>query len=414
MVLSAGLARWAGRRPHALLAVTPGATAARLAVEQELAALGGVVAASAADADLLVVVGVPGPALADAVEQVWRQLPGPRARAQVRRPEQAREALVTAVAYLGNPLQEAEASGRRDEWEPAEMGDVSVDEGGGDAGGQGGRGGAHSDGGRDGHGHDHGGHGGGGMQMPGGLPMADRGSDRDGLTLDVLPVPLGPVLADWPAGVVVDLTVQGDVVQAAEARLLPAAGASPAPFWDDGDGARRRCRHAAAHLDSVGRLLAVAGWQGMACRVRRLRDDVLADGATDDVRAQLVGVARRMHRSWGLRWSTDGLGVLTDDVARQVGVSGPALRSIADGGDVSARWRCWLAEADRLLRPDAVVPQAGSRGRRDGARPASAALLRVAEQLMVGVDVAAARLVLASFDPDPDEIVAGRVIGAGG
>ena len=50
-----------------------------------------------------------------------------------------------------------------------------------------------------------------------GLPMADRGEDRDGLKLDQLHVPLGPVLPDWPAGLVVRVTLQGDVVQHAEA-----------------------------------------------------------------------------------------------------------------------------------------------------------------------------------------------------
>ncbi|MCQ0019794.1 hypothetical protein [Actinomadura madurae] len=39
--------------------------------------------------------------------------------------------------------------------------------------------------------------------------MADRADDRDGLRLDVLHVPLGPVLPFWPAGLRVDLVLQG-------------------------------------------------------------------------------------------------------------------------------------------------------------------------------------------------------------
>lgn len=64
-----------------------------------------------------------------------------------------------------------------------------------------------------------------GMEMPGGLPMADRGEDRDGLMLDQLHVPLGPLLPDWPAGLVVHTTLQGDVVQAARIEILRADGA---------------------------------------------------------------------------------------------------------------------------------------------------------------------------------------------
>jgi hypothetical protein len=45
------------------------------------------------------------------------------------------------------------------------------------------------------------------MGMPGGLPMAERGEDRDRLKLDRLHVPLGPVLPDWPAGLLVRLVV---------------------------------------------------------------------------------------------------------------------------------------------------------------------------------------------------------------
>src|SRR5258708_27816729 len=67
----------------------------------------------------------------------------------------------------------------------------------------------------------------GGMVMPAGLRMAGRGADRDGLKLDQLHVPLGPVLPDWPAGLVVHVTLQGDVVQLAEAHALVPRPAGP-------------------------------------------------------------------------------------------------------------------------------------------------------------------------------------------
>jgi hypothetical protein len=243
--------------------------------------------------------------------------------------------------------------------------------------------------------------------MPGGLRMADRAPDRDGLKLDVLRVPLGPVLTDWPAGLVVILTLQGDVVQRADARVLGSAVRQRTPFWHAGDhdGDRGR-RYAAAHLDSLGRLLAVVGWDALAYRARRLRDGALGDIPAERLRAELAALERRMRRSWTLRWATDGLGVLSSELARDLGVTGPAARAVDGGGDVTARWRCWLARADRCLAGDLPADGEGPRGRLDGDRPPSAALLDAALHLVVGLDIAAARIVMASFDPDTDELAA--------
>jgi hypothetical protein len=242
--------------------------------------------------------------------------------------------------------------------------------------------------------------------MPGGLMTAHRAPDRDGLKLDVLQVPLGPVLADWPAGLVVTLALQGDVVQQADARVLGSAALLQIPFWDAGDDGDRARRHAAAHLDSLGRLLAVVGWDALAYRARRLRDGALGDVPAERLRAELAALERRMRRSWTLRWATDGLGVLTAALARDLGVTGPAARAANGGGDVTARWRCWLARADRYLAGDLPADGEGPRGRVDGDRPASAALLDAAVRLMLGLDIAAARIVVASFDPDTDQLVA--------
>src|SRR5260370_8072981 len=173
------------------------------------------------------------------------------------------------------------------------------------------------------HGHDirgrtHHGHDMGGMEMQGGLPMADRGADRDGLRLDQLHVPLGPVLPYWPAGLVVHLTLQGDVAQHAEAQALgPGGGGS---FWTEpwrraaagepvttGEAVRRR---AAADLDSLSRFLGVAGWDDAATVARRLRDDALAGVPGSRLRPALHRLARRIARSRTLAWLTRGLGVL--------------------------------------------------------------------------------------------------------
>ncbi|MFC0005554.1 hypothetical protein [Micromonospora siamensis] len=406
------LAAWAARRPHLLLAAVPGATDVRLAVEAQAHRYGWPLAASPADADLLVVAGEPGPELAEAIERVWAQLPGPRARARTGDRQGAAGILAAMARRLTGADGEAVDLGPDGGMAPAHQGGTGGHDGDDHQGGDDQRGGHDQRGGPGGHGrqggHDQqGGRGGdegqghGGMSMPGGLMMADRADDRDGLKLDVLHLALGPVLADWPAGLVVELTVQGDVVQAATGRVLPPAAPVEEAFWDADVPGERRRRHAASHLDSLGRLWAVAGWPSGAATARRLRDELIDGGPVDEAYREFERLDRRARRSRALRWSTDGLGVLSAPDAARADVTGPAARAADTGGDATARWRCWLAETGRLLaggEPTATGPR--------GAGGASAALLAVATRLMVGLDLAAARLVLASFDPDPDELAA--------
>ncbi|MEO9221162.1 MAG: hypothetical protein ABI251_05180, partial [Mycobacteriaceae bacterium] len=92
--------------------------------------------------------------------------------------------------------------------------------------------------------------------------------------------------------------------------------------------------------------------------------------------------ARRVRRSRLLRWSTNGLGVFTE----------------ADGSrtDATVRWLRWLDEATgaapaRLRRP---------RWQLD-ALPA----------LLIGQELAAVRLIVASLDPDLEALIAGSVQG---
>ncbi|WBC16670.1 hypothetical protein O7600_07465 [Micromonospora sp. WMMA1998] len=374
------LARWAARRPHLLVAAVPGATGARLAVEAHADRAGWPLAASPADADLLVVAGDPGAELAAAIERVWEQLPGPRARTRITDPAGAAPALRTAVARLSGAGGKPPDPGHR---EPTRHGPEVSDArqaGHGQHGGGAGR-------------HGHGEHE--GMSMPGGLMMAERAEDRDGLTLDVLHLALGPVLADWPAGLVVELTVQGDVVQSASARVLrPAEPAAVRPYRDvDHPGLARR-RQAVAHLDSLGRLWAVAGWPAGAATARRLRDALVDHVPLAVAYTGLRPLARRARRSRALRLATDGLGALTPVAAARAGVDAPA----AVCGDATARWWRRLAETDRLLA-----------GGDPGAAPEpdAAAVLELAARLVVGLDLAAARVVLASIDPDPDGVLAG-------
>jgi hypothetical protein len=216
------------------------------------------------------------------------------------------------------------------------------------------------------------------MSMPAGLAMADRAPDRDGLKLDQLHVPLGPILPDWPAGLILHTILQGDVIQQAEVEVVDAGVAGESsppgslPFWDEpwlralagervtrGAAARRR---AAAHLDSLGRLLAVAGWVDAALATRRLRDDLLAGLDPPAASARFTRLARRLRRSRILRCLTNRLGVLDPGLAAAHGLGGPAGRAT---GDVTARWLGWRCRKPRR-RSTAPVPTTRWRPREDG------------------------------------------------
>ncbi|KAB2346943.1 hypothetical protein [Actinomadura rudentiformis] len=254
--------------------------------------------------------------------------------------------------------------------------------------------------------------------MPGGLAMADRAPDRDGLKLDRLHVSLGPVLNDWPAGLVLRVAMQGDVLQEVQADVY-APHADATAFWDEpwhrllngervsrGELARRR---AASHLDSLGRLLGVAGWEGAAWSARGLRDDLMAGAERAVITPRLARFARRIGRSRLLRAMTDGLGVIDVGTATAHGVTGPALRAAASGGDATARWQIWLAETTEALADlepgEADTPAEtveGPRGPVDEGRAPSEGLLSALPSLVNGAELAGARLIVASLDPDLD------------
>lgn len=401
MELRSALLRAALARPAVLTAVLPGATRARLAVERELRERRWPRALSPAAADLLVVVGRPAEDDPDWLEGTWRALAEPRALVRVEEAADAGAALDAGHAELfrgGRHVGTAAgADARPDHLGPAPAAGHPHHAHAGHTA-------AHS--------HDT-------TMLISGLPLADRADDRDGLRLDRLHVPFGPVLPDWPAGLVVRLALQGDVVQEVTGvELVPAAPATRPPFWDEpwrqaaagasvtrGEAARRRC---AAHLDSLGRLLAVADWPDAATRARRLRDAALVGVPA----AELAYRARRLHRRVGrsrtLRWLTSGIGVLPRERALAAGVGGPALEA---DGDVWRRTVQWLAEAARAAeacedpRPLPPDDPHGPRGELTGEHPPSRALLDVLPSLLHGAELAAARLTLASLDPDPDELL---------
>lgn len=399
MGVTTALRRFAAGLPHVLVAEAPGGTGARLAVEQVLRRRGWVEVPGPADADVLAVVGPAGPRWTSYADQLWEQVPYPRVRVHVGNAAEAGTALERAAGLLAD---RAEATpvirghSTRHEWDGAGHAER-------------GRPDDQPQGDED--------HGGGGMDMPGGVLMADRGPDRDGLALDQLHVPLGPVLPDWPAGLVLRTILQGDVVQHARVEVVREDG-EVADFWNEpwrraavgesvtaGEAARRR---AAAHLDSLARLLAVAGWADAALGARRSRDDVLGGARADVVAPRVRRLARRMRRSRTLRWLTSGLGILPEAAAQAAGVTGPAWSASRSAGDVRARWQAWLDAVERSVPAlDDTAPltavDAGPRGRRD-AVGGSSALLEVLPPLVEGTELAGARLIVSSLDPDIAEL----------
>ncbi|WP_019310384.1 hypothetical protein [Kocuria rhizophila] len=384
MGLSGALARLAVRATRVLVVEVPGHWATRMEVEHQLLRRGWRPAWTPADADVLAVCGVPGPELSELVDRLWEQMPGPRVRADITSPGGVGPALDDAAALLLDSPHH-----RKDAWERAQEPEIPEDV---DHGGHGGMGhGGMDHGGMD-HGEmdhgemDHGGHGGmdhsghGGMDMaPGGIALAGGGEDRDGLEMDVLHLPLGPVLPFWPAGLVLRCSLQGDVVVDAEASVVDGAGAGgpgpgPAPA-------------AVVWCDQVVALLALAGAEDAASGARRARDALL-HGDQGAARAAAERLHRTIRRSRLLRWSLRGVLPLDPSDLEQHGLPR----------------RCLGDAHDRLLaRVERIRAEAG------GAEPApvedAAVPWAVLPELVTGLELGSVRLAVASLDLDPHPAV---------
>lgn len=315
MVLRAAVARLATLRPHVLMVDPPGSTRARLSVEQWCREFGAVLAQSPADADILVVTGPAGASLSEAIEELWREMPGPRVRLQLVADQEVQVQMHGACRDL---VQSSGLDERDDDWASGQPSGHDMSD----------------------------------MSMPGGLDMADRAADRDGMKLDVVPFSLGPVLAGWPTGLTVDLVLQGDVVQQANAR--PIHGGSES-FWSS--------RPTAARLDCASRLLTLLGWSDVAQQARALRDRLLDVGHTADTTRRLRRLRRRVGRSRIVRAELTGLAVVNDT-------------------DALDRLLSWL-EADNSSTPF-IHP------------------LSVGLQTIEGLELTEARLALASLPVDVD------------
>lgn len=318
MGLNEMLGRAATRRVHVLVAEMPGGFPLRAAVERELAARGWVAAQSPADADVLAVCGSPTGALADRVDAVYDQLPGPRARVNVLDPAQVGAALDTVrerLLDLAAQVTDARARGPADR----RRGDAGHDLGHGEM---------------DHDGMDHG-----DMEMaPAGIPLAEGAEDRDGLEMDVLHLPLGPVLRHWPPGLVVRCVLHGDV--AADVEIEHLGPDVSEPYGDLASQRSYTSVEAARRVDAVASALALAGWERGASAARAARDLCLAQAPS--AADALARFGRRLARARLLRWMLRGVGAVQPDAVPE------ALRATL-AGDVHDRLLHLVDEAQALL-----------------------------------------------------------------
>lgn len=222
---------------------------------------------------------------------------------------------------------------------------------------------------------------------PYGRPMAQLASDRDGLRLDQLVLSLGPFFPHFPAGLVLELKLSGDVVQEAAARPNPFVDATIAgqslrpglrPFFRAIDEpvsvAELELARAREHLRWLADALLAQELPALGLRVLRLAQR-LRPGDAGDVRR----LAGRLGWTQVFRWSTDSVGMLAGEPIEGLGV-GPVARAaglaedvrlgdpvyrelgfaplLQQRGDAAARWRQRLLEAAQSLE---IAARAGDR-----------------------------------------------------
>lgn len=285
------------------------------------------------------------------------------------------------------------------------------------------------------------GQGGAGMTggVPYGRPLADRADDRDGLTLDQLPVRVGPFFPPLPPGLIAHVRLHGDLIRQVDLSLPARSDRRPGSFLaSPGDDpflravdepmpiAELELARARSHLRWICDGLLAQGLDALAARALKLSVSL----RPEDVEA-VRQLGRAIRRTGATSWSTAGLGLIDPAQLKGLG-SGPAARAaglaedvrledpvyrslgfeplLESGGDTAARWKQRLGEAAQALELCAV---AGGRstsitGRVESPRGElrrdshpSERLLKVAEAALVGRDWGEAVSTLVSLDLDP-------------
>ena len=272
------------------------------------------------------------------------------------------------------------------------------------------------------------GHGGSGMTggEPYGRPLTEREDDpRDGLSLDVLPVTVGPFFPALPAGLTINISLHGDVVGAAQIGDDPFLDSRTRPVrtheavFDRAVEApvtvaaleRARVSH---HLRAISRTLRLHGLGAFADRalavavderpnvdeVRRLLTIVERTGLTRvGAGVGVVGEERAAGRGLGLAARASGVA----DDARQADPAYAELdfRPVTHrGGDARARLCQRIGEARQSLR---LAEDAGERVRYPGPpvedpRLSAAIVADTLEEVLIGAEWGDAVTTIDSFD----------------
>lgn len=138
---------------------------------------------------------------------------------------------------------------------------------------------------------------------PGGVPLAGEAKDRDGLSLDVLHLDLGPALPWWPAGLQVRVTIQGDVITAAQVRIITADTSTGQPL-------PALVPTTVAVLQALSRLLFLAGDDRHGWGALRLLNDLSAGPVSE---AALTRWSARVGRAVLLRSMLQRIPLPVDD-----------------------------------------------------------------------------------------------------
>lgn len=278
--------------------------------------------------------------------------------------------------------------------------------------------------------------------VPYGRPMAEVAPDRDGLRLDQLTVRIGPFFARFPTGLVLEVRLQGDVVQQAHVVVAPEGEAAVevdvrTPFRDALDTpvpvSVLELERARSHLRSIASALVAHQLPSLARRVLRFASHVHPDQSEDVQRLH-----RLLRRAQVLGWATRGVGPIPADqlegtatgpVARASGVdqderaANPAYLGLGfepvvrDGGDARARIAQRLAEARQALqlagragdrRHDPEAPLESPRGRLAVGDPPAQRLLPLLPAVLEGMEWGDAVSTVVSLDLDTDEVLALR------
>lgn len=278
--------------------------------------------------------------------------------------------------------------------------------------------------------------------VPHGRPMAQVAPDRDGLRLDQLTVRIGPFFARFPTGLVLEVRLQGDVVQQAHAVVVPEGEAAVevegrTPFRDALDSpvplSVLELERARSHLGSVASALVAHQLPSLARRVLRLASHLHPDQSEDVQRLH-----RLLRRAQLLGWATRGVGPIPADqlegtaagpVARASGVerdertTDPAYLGLGfelivqDRGDARSRITQRLDEAVQALQlasragdrhHDPEVPLESPRGRLAVGDLPAQRLLPLLPAVLEGMEWGDAVATVVSLDLDTDGVLALR------